>query len=122
MQRHCRTCDNWHDLDEPWPRACGSHFAVRSDGGSMPRPMVISDSLPDVQSMVSGERFDSKTQLRRHYKANGVTEVGSEIAATMKLAAQKPERPKIKRDDVRQAIAKVRAGYKPQLPREAPEL
>jgi hypothetical protein len=116
MQRLCRACQDWHSLDEPWPLACISHFAVRSDGGAMKRPMVISDHLPDVQSMVSGERFDSKTQLRRHYRANGVTEVGNEISATMKLAAQKPQRPKIKREDVRQAIAKVRAGYRPELP------
>ena len=82
----------------------------------MKRPMVISDHLPDIQSMVSGERFDSKTQLRRHYKANGVIEVGNEISATMKLAAQKPERPKITKGEIHQAIAKVKAGYKPNLP------
>lgn len=40
--------------------------------------MVISDSLDSVQSMVSGERFDSKADLRRHYKANGVVELGNE--------------------------------------------
>jgi hypothetical protein len=28
--------------------------------------------------MVSGERFDSKSELRRHYKANGVIEVGND--------------------------------------------
>lgn len=116
MQRLCRSCSDWHSLDEPWPQACVSHFAVRSDGGTMKRPMVISDTLNDVQSMVSGERFDSKTQLRKHYKANGVTEVGNEISATMKLAAQKPERPKINRGEIHQAIAKVKAGYRPQLP------
>ena len=82
----------------------------------MKRPMVISDTMNDVQSMVSGERFDSKTNLRRHYRVNGVTEVGNEISATMKLAAQKPERPKIKKDDIRQAIAQVRNGYRPNLP------
>jgi hypothetical protein len=82
----------------------------------MKRPMVISDTLNDVQSMVSGERFDSKTNLRRHYRANGVTEVGNEISATMKMAARKPERPKITRGDIHQAMAKVRAGYKPNLP------
>jgi hypothetical protein len=116
MQRICRACSDWHSLDEPWPLACASHFAVRSDGGTMKRPMVISDHLPDIQSMVSGERFDSKTQLRRHYKANGVIEVGNEISATMKLAAQKPERPKIKREEIKRAIYKVRNGYKPSLP------
>ena len=116
MQRLCRACSGWHSLDEPWPRACASHFAERSDGGKMARPMVISDHLPDIQSMVSGERFASKSQLRKHYRANGVTEVGNEISATMKMAAQKPERPKIKREDIKRAIYQVRNGYKPQLP------
>lgn len=81
----------------------------------MKRPMVISDSLDSVQSMVSGERFDSKTQLRKHYKANGVTEVGNEISATMKLAAQKPDRPKISRSEIKNAVQKVREGYRPHL-------
>lgn len=40
--------------------------------------MVISDALDGLQSMVSGERFDSKSDLRRHYRANGVVEVGNE--------------------------------------------
>jgi len=82
----------------------------------MPRPMVISDTIQTVQSMVSGERFESKTQLRRHYKANGMVEVGNETNAMMKLAAQKPERPKITKGEIHQAIAKVKQGYRPELP------
>jgi hypothetical protein len=115
MQRLCRSCSEWHSLDEPWPQACGSHFAVRSDGGTMKRPMVISDSLDSVQSMVSGERFDSKSQMRKHYRANGVTEVGNEISATMKLAAQKPDRPAVTKAEVRQAVEQVKRGYRPDL-------
>lgn len=82
----------------------------------MKRPMVISDSLDGVQSMVSGERFDSKSQMRKHYRANGVTEVGNEISATMKMAAKKPERPKITRGEIRNAMNKVQNGYRPNLP------
>jgi hypothetical protein len=78
MQRLCRACADWHSLDEPWPSACASHFRVRSARSDLPRPTVISDSLDGIQSMVSGERFDSKSELRRHYKANGVIEVGNE--------------------------------------------
>lgn len=75
--------------------------------------MVISDSLDGIKSMVSGERFDSKANLRRHYRANNVIEVGNDpVAREMKG----PARPRIKRDDVRQAIAKVRNGYRPSLP------
>lgn len=78
-QRLCRACGGWHELGNPWPRECVGHFAVRTSARSdLPRPMVISDSLDGLQSMVSGERFDSKSDLRRHYKANGVVEVGNE--------------------------------------------
>ena len=39
--------------------------------------MVISDYL-DVASPVSGERFTSKSELRRHYRANDVRELGND--------------------------------------------
>lgn len=78
-QRLCRACGDWHDLGQPWPRGCAQHFKVRTEArSSLPRPMVISDYANGVQSMVSGERFDSKAELRRHYRANGVVEVGNE--------------------------------------------
>lgn len=76
--RLCRVCEDWHELGQPWPRECLGHFAVRTARSDLPRPMVISDTLEGVQSMVSGERFDSKADLRRHYKANGVVELGNE--------------------------------------------
>ena len=77
--RLCRACSDWHDLALPWPRACANNFRRTTEArSSLPRPMVISDSLDAVQSMVSGERFDSKADLRRHYRQNGVVEVGNE--------------------------------------------
>jgi hypothetical protein len=39
--------------------------------------MVISDDV-DVASPISGERFTSKSELRRHYVANGVRELGND--------------------------------------------
>ncbi|MGL4811901.1 MAG: hypothetical protein ACRCXM_08995 [Beijerinckiaceae bacterium] len=36
-----------------------------------PCPMVISDGITDVQSMATGEWFDSKSALRRSYTADG---------------------------------------------------
>ncbi|WP_157158120.1 hypothetical protein [Bradyrhizobium genomosp. III] len=78
-ERLCRACGEWHDLGQPWPRACFDHFKVKTSARSeLPRPMVISDSLDGIQSMVSGERFDSKAELRRHYRANGMIEVGND--------------------------------------------
>lgn len=39
---------------------------------------VIGDLKEPVQSMISGEQFSSKGNLRRHYKDNGVREVGND--------------------------------------------
>jgi hypothetical protein len=76
--RLCRACSQWHELDDAWPRECGAHFTVRTNARSdLPRPMVISDDI-DLASPVSGERFTSKSDLRRHYRANGVVEVGND--------------------------------------------
>jgi hypothetical protein len=76
--RLCRACSDWHDLSQPWPRACAGHFKRTTEArSSLPRPMVISDYV-DCDSPVSGERFTSKAELRRHYRANGVVEVGNE--------------------------------------------
>lgn len=78
-QRLCRCCDGWHEMGNPWPRECMGHFKVKTNSRSdLPRPMVISDEV-DVASPVSGERFTSKSDLRRHYRANGVIEVGNEM-------------------------------------------
>jgi hypothetical protein len=78
-QRLCRACNGWHEMGNPWPRECVGHFKVTTQArSSLPRPMVISDDV-DVDSPVSGERFTSKSDLRRHYRANGVVEVGNEI-------------------------------------------
>jgi hypothetical protein len=39
--------------------------------------MVISDYV-DVASAVSGERFTSKSELRKHYRMNDVRELGND--------------------------------------------
>jgi len=75
--------------------------------------MVISDTLEGIKSMISGERFESKSRLRQHYKANGVIEVGNDPSIREPKA---PARPKISRSEIHQAVQKVRNGYKPNLP------
>lgn len=39
---------------------------------------VIDDTMAPVQSMVDGKKYDSKSALRRHYRAAGVYEVGND--------------------------------------------
>lgn len=78
--------------------------------------MVISDTMDAVRCMADGKMYESKSRMSAEHKARGYEEVGNDIDATMKLAARKPERPKITRGEIHQAVAKVRAGYKPNLP------
>jgi hypothetical protein len=116
MIRLCRACEGWHSLEEAWPSACSSHFQAATARSDLPHPMVISDSLDGLQSMVDGQRYDSKSALRASYKRAGVMEVGNDIDATLKLAAQKPDRPKVTKREIHSALQKVKQGYRPNLP------
>ncbi|WP_143278164.1 hypothetical protein [Bradyrhizobium sp. UFLA03-84] len=70
--------------------------------------------------MADGQFYDSKAALREHYRDRGVIEIGNEIPAAMKLAEQRPERPKISKAEIHGAVQKVRQGYKPR-PMTVPE-
>lgn len=41
-------------------------------------PMVISDTMSDMQSQTNGRMYSSKSELRKEYKRAGVEEVGNE--------------------------------------------
>jgi hypothetical protein len=115
-QRLCRVCKDWHDLDQAWPLECSRHFRLHDGRSALGFPMVISDQMPEMQCMADGKYYDSKAQMRATHKAHGLMEVGNDIDATVKLASQKPERPKITKDEIAQAINKVKNGYRPALP------
>jgi hypothetical protein len=78
--------------------------------------MVISDTMDAVRCMADGKMYDSKSRMSATHRAHGCVEVGNEIEATMKLAAQKPERPKVTKAEIHKAVQKVKQGYKPNLP------
>lgn len=103
-------------MDESWPAKCIGHFRVNEARSELAFPQVISDHLHDMQSMVDGQFYTSKSALRESYRRAGVVEVGNEIDATVKAAAQKPERPKVTKAEIGAAIQKVRNGYRPRLP------
>jgi len=70
----------------------------RSD---LPMPTVISDNI-EVKSMVDGQTYTSKRDLRRSYRENGVVEVGSE-----KAKPQTRKKPKGVRESIKKAIAQT---------------
>jgi hypothetical protein len=66
----------------------------------LPFPMVRSDYLPDVKSMVSGKHYDSKSALRAEYRAKGYIEVGNE-------SFKDPPKPKPDRKAIRNTVGKA---------------
>ena len=107
--RACRACGGWHRLEEEWPAECYSHFGKLNDKRSdLAAPNFIKDEMPALRSQVTGKVYDSKSGLRKEYKAHGVVEVGND-----KQAATASKRPKISKHDIGEAIDKVRQGYRP---------
>jgi hypothetical protein len=78
--------------------------------------MVISDTMSALRCMADGKMYESKSQMSAVHKARGYIEVGNEIEATMKVAARKPERPRVTKAEVAKALDKVKQGYRPNLP------
>lgn len=116
MQRLCRSCSKWHSLDQPWPLACVSHFRERGGRSDLGFPMVVSDQMDAVQCMADGKFYESKSRMREVHKAKGLIEIGNDIPAAMKHAEIRPERPRVTKADIAQALNKVKSGYRPELP------
>lgn len=84
--------------------------AARSD---LPFPMIVSDTMDPVQSMLDGKFYTSKALLRATYKAAGVTEVGNDPARLAKRQKAKPDRREI-RDTLEKAEARFNRGERVQ--------
>lgn len=106
-ERLCRKCGEWHDVDE-WPVQC---YRLPPQGASdaLPVPMVITDTMEPVQSMLDGQMYTSKSALRATYKAAGVIEVGNDPARLRPRRKPKPNRKAI-RDSIEKATARFNRG------------
>ena len=95
-------------------------FMRRARQGELQCPMIISDSqggIHGVQSMADGKHYDSKSNMRRHYREAGVIEIGNDPAYTSdvknqvvphkraKSRAQKDAKFKRERDTVEKAVS-----------------
>lgn len=96
--RLCRSCSGFHDLAEPWPAACASHFGEQTGAGFH----IIRDDMSPIRSMASGKMHDSKSVYRRELKAMGCVELGNDRVERRPVAA-----PPV-RDAMRQAIQQLR--------------
>ena len=74
--RHCNVCNNWHDLEEPWPSACMGHYTRRDEcnGKSL---HVLGDMEP-YRNIVDGAVIGGRRQHRDFLKSRGLVEVGNE--------------------------------------------
>ena len=72
-------------------------------------PAIIRDSIDPLRSMADGKFYDSKSQMRRAYKALGYEELGNDTPLTP--PPYKPD-PTIE-GDVAQAYQMVEQGYVP---------
>ena len=73
--RRCKVCHDWHDLSEPWPLECmthyGSHEAAQSD---FPTPSIWGDIQPYRSPLGTGE-ISSRSGRREDLKRGNCREV-----------------------------------------------
>lgn len=115
--RSCRICGDWHDLSQPWPHNCLAHWGERPERSGLPAPMLIRDTMDAIISPLDGQQFESKSALRAAYKAAGVVEVGNDAPTTPAA----PVADRVTKDEVAEALNKVKQGYKPAPLPEAAE-
>jgi hypothetical protein len=101
-QRYCKTCDGWHDLDEPWP-----HEQAKVKRSSLPLPMLILDTMPETMHTMTGQMMTSKSEFRKVTKARGGIEIGNE-----KLKHDFKE-DRITKAEIMKNVKKLKQGYKP---------
>lgn len=99
----------------PWPEVAAIR-AFRTGRSSLPCPSIISDHLDGVKNPVDGKTYDSKSEYYRAVKLAGCEIVGNDSAA---MAGASTARSNVPKEDVGEALRKVKQGYKPELPMDA---
>lgn len=88
----------------PFPERRRAEIApARSD---LPRPMIILDTMDEVQSQITGKFYTSKSALRAEYRRHNAIEVGNDPARF-----RKKDRPKPDTKQIRDLIEKAEARY-----------
>jgi hypothetical protein len=96
---------------KPWPEVARLRLEC-SARSALPAPHVISDHLPGVRNMADGRVYDSKSEYYRAVKSAGCEIVGSE--AERMANRGNVAKPEVSRDEIGEALHKVKQGYKPQ--------
>lgn len=86
VQRFCRVCRGWHDLDQPWPGNClPERNLARSD---LPTPRLIRDGMDATWNPADNKMYDSKSAFEKAVKAKGLVIAGNDSSITQ--AHEKP--------------------------------
>ncbi len=95
-ERMCKTCGNWHDLDQPWP-------CVRYTKSSA--PYVISDTMEPLKHHGTGRVIDSKRAFSAETRAAGMVELGNEpIRPRVPIKLDKRQRV----EDIKRAVYELK--------------
>lgn len=100
--RVCPDCGEMHDVND-WP---SNH---RFWNEVLCTPSVISDVQPATMSMGNGKIYDSKSEMRKHYKRDGWVEVGNDPARKRPFK-RAPTDKKAIHEAVQKAAARVERG------------
>lgn len=101
--RLCRVCGGFHDTEQAWPWKCRGHFPDPPHGTLN----IISDTLDYVRNPADGKVYTSKGKYYRAVRAAGCEIVGNEKMARRPTPIDDPK------NDIIEAMHKVRQGYKP---------
>ena len=80
---------------------------------ALPCPMVISDAMPPTEQ-VDGRFYESKRQYRAVGRAHGLIEVGNEKLAPKRRETSARAVKEARRNSLRTAVEKYRAGHRPR--------
>lgn len=101
MQRMCKVCGGWHDLEQPWPAKCERHFIKGA------APNVISDTIEPTIHHGVGRKVDSKREFQKLNRAHGFIDLGNEtIKPRQPVRLDRGQR----RDAIRQSLYQLRNG------------
>lgn len=96
--RHCDVCNDFHDLDKPWPHNCMWHYH-RREGEDKIGLQIVKDIEPYKAVGLPGQpRIAGRKQHRDAMRAHGMVEVGNEVVK------QRYEEPPGRREDIKRAL------------------
>ena len=102
--RLCRACEDFHDLDKPWPVNCYGHFQANPSGSSL---QIIKDIEP-YRAVAEDKRtgkvpvIRSRVEHREFLKANGYHERGNDP-----IRPKKPEYADVNPRELKQTIDRI---------------